>query len=383
MIQNLKSSIWVLCVVTTAIVCLLAPTGAEASSASFTLPANVDTSTNGATSIGNSANGVMALASGLVSNARELINNTAGNAYGTDGDIRFILSIPMVSAYFENLSTPNYTYNGSNVVAVMALEGSVTHFPFQTILAERYQVTSGRIGIFTTSATYNGNDPMTWGATDASGTVLSKPIAVWDLKPAEPVFKITTPPLVTVVNQGVHFVNVSEDDNFLFRETQNPNFSSGAGVFSGNEFFSLTKNTVPANYVFDDEGVALRVLNQDGPTPNAGSKPWAGGPGVPAFDALNTIACQLGGLSDLDAALNGCQGFANGFAAGNASGDPRSYNPANNTTGLVNTADFDFSAFDAYLIPTEQADQVPEPASGILLSIVIAGLAAARLKRYR
>lgn len=330
----------------------------------------VRTSIGGATSTAdvNIINGETSLGNGF-------FNNTTTNASGGVGTVRIVGSDLLSTYGFQFGGGTGVTYNGLPVVAVYALDGSIGGG--STV----FQATSGRVGFFSIQSvtTYNQFNPITWGATTASGQSLLTPLAVWDLKPAEAVKDLgpgqpsgggpgifnLTPTQVNQISSNA-LVPTSNQGFLLFRE--NATFTT----LEGPNFINVTGNAPmpPAGFLALDEALVSRLDESYRVTPVVTF--ISGGPG---FDALNTIAAQLGGLSDLDAALPGSQAFANAFGGvGNSAGDGRAFNPSNGNPS-PNTGDLYFSV-GITSAPGVQANDttVPEPAS---ITLLISGSLAA------
>lgn len=356
-----------------------APSGAYVGSAV------VHTSTGGATTVGDVGNGGVNLVSGNSTAGNQYINNITTNTLFAPGSIRTVGANLLATYNFANGGVNGAVYNPASgptmpVVVVFAVEG-VTTSPAS------FTATGGRVGFFGLSGdlvnnNFNKFDPTTWGATNAAGTSLLTPIAVYDLKPAEPVFD--TPVAVgggpgvfnlaaSQVNQQAinTVVGTSNQGFYLVREST----TFGGATLSGNDFVTLLTNPIPDGTPIADEGLVGRVDDSLIVGTAGNTSAVSGGIGAAGFDALNTIACLLGGLSDIDGGLAGCQGFANGFGGlGNAGGDPLNYNPSNGSP-VPNTNDSLFT-FGTSFSPIAQP--VPEPAT--LLLFLSGGFAALGLR---
>ena len=278
------------------------------------------------------------------------------------------------------------------VVAVFAAEG-VAPNPAQI------QLTGGRVGFFSIGGTLQNNNfnefnPITWGATNAAGTSLLSPIAVWDLKPAENVADLgplaaggggpgTFNLLANQVNQAAinNVVGAVNQGFFLFKETT----TFPGATLVGNTFYTTTGNApiVPPGNVLTDEGL-ISFINEALRGGTLNDSFISGGTGTAGFDALNTIAGALGGLADLGGANTG---FAIGYGGqGNAGGDPRSFNPSNGA-GVPNTSDSFFtlgtSSSPGVQFTPVVVNDIPEPASMLLWGAGVVGFGIYAKSRRR
>jgi hypothetical protein len=177
-------------------------------------------------------------------------------------------------------------------------------------------------------------------------------------------------------------VGTANQGFFLFQESG----TFTGPTLSGNDFITVIGNPplVPPGFIPQDEGIVSRIDEsyRIGTAVNTGA--IDGGAGTAGFDALNTIAAALGGLSDLDAGMAGIQAFATDFGAlGDATGDGRLFNPSSGTPA-PNTGDVLFT-LGTTTSPGIQA-VVPEPASVTLLMCggLVGGLCAGlRARRQR
>lgn len=267
---------------------------------------DIETSTGGATSVSfkNIINGNSSL-------GHTFNNNIFSNVAGSGGAVRSV-STNLLSTYGTAGGGGSLAlYNGNPVLLVIAVEGATT-----AGAAPVFTATSGRLGFFESSFGYNQYDPTTWGVTNAAGTTLLSPIAVWDLKPAEAIFD---PGPDTSPGAGPGIFNLAEEQvNQISINTAGPVASQGFFLaresttytdptLSGNSFWTTTG--LPIGFDIDDgedEGLILRVDEQVNFNPSTNTGFISGGVGTAGFDALNTIASALGGLPF----------FATGFGAG-------------------------------------------------------------------
>jgi hypothetical protein len=140
----------------------------------------VQTSTGGATTVSD-----VNLINGNSSLGNLFLNNVATNAAGGSGSTRMVGSNLLSTYGFQLGGGTSTLFNGQSLVAVFALDGS-----FAAGTPSIVSVTGGRLGFFTIptgGTSYNQFSPITWGATNAAGTSLLTPVAVWDIKPQEAV----------------------------------------------------------------------------------------------------------------------------------------------------------------------------------------------------
>lgn len=353
---------------------------AYAASTAYVGSGVVHTSTGGGTTVGNVGNGGVNLQSGNTVAGNQYVNNITSNAFGDPGTIRTVGANLLASYNFVNGGQVGAVYNASPIVLVFSVEGT-TSGPGATL----FNVTSGRLGLFSIAGDlvnngFNKFDPTTWGATNAAGTALLTPVAVWDFKPAEPVVDnpaVGGPGLFNLVPSQVNqqsinaTVGTSNQGFYLLREST----TFGGATLSGNDFFNLLTNPIPGGTPIADEGIVGRVDESVIVGTAGNTSAVSGGLGTAGFDALNTIACALAGLSDIDAGLAGCQGFANGFGGlGIVAGDSRGFNPSSGNP-LPNTNDLLFT-FGTSFSPIAQP--VPEPAT--ILLFLSGGFAALGLR---
>lgn len=264
------------------------------------------------------------------------MNNTDTNLLhlaGGDTHIVAVGSSIMSVLNFQDGGLTPARYNGEPVVMVSALKGTVGGNP--TI----FSASSGRVGLFSASA-YNPLDPATWGATNAAGTALLTPIAVWDLAPPADILDLgigvpgyggpgtfTTP--AARVNNLVRNAIISNDSQgrSLFRETQDSTFASTSGALSGNAFITVIGNPVLPAAMW--EGIAMEThqslaTSTHSPIALASDRFIDPANGGARFAALNTIAATLGGLPDLGGPGTA---FATGYDWNNSAGPGTSFNP--------------------------------------------------------
>lgn len=365
--------------------------------------ARIHTSTGGATTVGTlMTDGGVNLVNGNTSLGNQFINNTTTNTAASAGSVVVVGSNLLASYGFQFGGGMGAVYNPAGapmqpLVAVFALAGSVGSGT-STI----FTAATGRIGLFSIGGTlvsngYNEFNPLTWGAVNAAGTVLLTPVAVWDLKPPEPVIDLgvgvpsgggpggvfnLSPAQVNQISVNTA-VGSANQGFFLFRETQNSTFASSPGALSGNSFVTVIGNPpiVPPGTSFLDEGIVSRIDESYRRAVAAITGSISGGPGSAGFDALNTIASVLGGLPVLTGGSPG-QAFATAFGGiGNSGGSGTSYNPSGGTP-VPDTSDLFFTLGTTTGVGTQVV--VPEPSSVVLYSLMTAGLGLfSGLRRYR
>lgn len=218
-------------------------------------------------------------------------------------------------------------FNGDPVTMVFALEGTATTTA-PGIASALFD--SGRVGFFTAARDVNGDStfdpfgPATWGATDATGLILNIPLAVFDLvNPGEAVFGGPidgVPDPTGIFNLFASQMNVSDinantatntQGNFLFVE--NTTFTTPGGDLPdpNDDWMEVTGPSVAGS-----TGVEGLVTRSDQAIDLQQSLPgMTGFPGA-GFDALNTIAVDLGGLGG-----NAAGGFATGIGGDGLGGD--------------------------------------------------------------
>lgn len=356
--------------------------GADAHATSFVGTSTVHTSTGGATSRPD-----VNVINGNSSAGNQFFNVTSSNDPLSSGSARVVSSNLLASYSFRTGEVGGAVYNVQPIVAVFALEGTVAAGSDSF-----FQATAGRVGFFSiagdlVSNNYNQFNPVTWGAVNATGTVLATPIAVWDITLAEQVIDFGPdaspgggPGVFNLALSQVNQVSVnatvgtSNQGFFLLGESQ----TFGGATLSGNSFLTVTGTGLPpAGFSLVGEGIVSRIDESYRLGTATNTNPIGGGPGTAGFDALNTIAALLGGLSDLDATIAGDQAFANAFGGlGNSGGDGRSFNPSNGNPN-ANTADVLFT-LGTTSSPIVQA--VPEPAS---ITLLLGGLALCGIRGRR
>jgi len=320
------------------------PTGAFAEFIAKT--STVHTSTGGATTVTD-----VNLINGHTSLGTLFINNVTTNGVPLSGTTSAVaVGSNLLASYGKRTGGGvGAVYNPAAtpvqpIVAVFALSGVVAPGGGNVFIA-----TGGRVGFFSIPGSlgahaYDQFNPITWGATNASGTALLTPIAVWDLKPAEPVSDPGDAPggggpgmfnldAVDVNQISVNSaVGTATQGFLLFKETG----TFTPSTLSGNSFISVTGNAPPPPVVLD-EGLVSRA---DGSlliatATNTGAiSPSAG------LNALNTIANQLGGLPDL---AGPGTAFATAFGTiGSGAGSGTDFNPSSGAQS-PNTADSIFT----------------------------------------
>lgn len=292
------------------------------------------------------------------------------------------LSGGTVRSVFSN-SITNYTLTGApsmdaqytlggvahDIVLVGGIEGSTTAGNTPVFTA-----TSGYIGFFAQPVnTYVANNPSTWGATNAStggdGLSLLTPIAIFQLKPAEPITDTgimvdggpgTFNTAQAAVNKiAIDIVNPALNQGiFLFEE------STAVATLEGTEYIDITginPGTLPSNAIVDLlEDLAIRVSEQ---VQTAGLA--FGMLDGTDLNVLNTIASQLAMLSDLG-------GANTGFATGLGPGTATTFNsgPGPGLTSDIET-NFGVNGVMAVQFQTEEA-VVPEPSSILIWGVGLA-----------
>jgi hypothetical protein len=378
---------------------------ANANADSWVGAATIRTSTNGATTVGDAGNGGIIQINANSSNGNQFINDVTTNVAfsGTPNDYRLVGSNLLSTYSAGDGSTFMSLYNGRPIVAVFAVSGTAIPVLGNPTV---FDATGGRVGFFSINAVtdYNVNKPTTWGATNAAGTSLLTPIAVWDLKPREIMHDCPVggspgdffcPPgtpagggpgifnkLASQMNQISINATVGDASQgfFMFKEN---------GVFptlEDSDFVNLLTNPLPGGVGIEAEGIVTRTDEsiKQGTAINTAGINTATVDGTDGFNALNTIAKQLGGMADL---VGGCSGvgcaFATGFGGlGNSGGLATDFNPSSASSGNIpNTADVldtlgtTSSAF---------AEPVPEPATIVLFlggGLVIFSISA--FQRFR
>jgi hypothetical protein len=323
--------------------------------------ATVHTSTGGATTAPD-----VDLINGHTSLGALYLNNLTTNSFPFGGAASAVaVGSNILASYGARTGGgPTPLYNGLPVVAVFAFSGSTTSGP-----GPIFRATGGRVGLFTIGAlsTYRQFDPTTWGATNATGTALLSPIAVWDLKPAESVFDPGDVPggggqgffnLGTAkVNQISLNTTVATADQGFFVLRESTTYSGT--TLSGNSFISVTGNVpiVPPGSTLIDEGFVSR---SDGSRLVATTTNTAAVSGASGLAALNTIANNLGGIG-----LPG-SAFATGFGGiGNAAGPGTNFNPSSGAKA-PNTADGIYT----FGVTVSPGVQIPATASSLLSDLL-------------
>lgn len=251
------------------------------------------------------------------------------------------------------------TYNGNPIVAVTAIQGTIVPGPGGTTVTAQFQ--SGKVGFFTISSVtaFNPFDPNSWGATTNNGQTLVTPLAVFTIKPQELIINgpggrnqdVPQPPSNVNVSSLNSTSGVNTQGHFLFKE------DLGVNSILGDSFMEMTSGLLPG---FTELAEALHIRSDQGiQFADADNTSFiSGGVGTAGFNALNTIATQLGGLGL----------FASSF--GNVA-DPLSYVPATGVlgNGFANSADA-MATLGGTFYPSVQQQLVPEPTSIALFGVV-------------
>jgi hypothetical protein len=267
------------------------------------------------------------------------------NAYLTDGG-----------------GSDSFTYDGSRVVMVYAVEGVSESDPASVIPgARKFTAKTGRVALFKAAVaggSFRIANPMHWGAVDNTATSLAAPIAVWDLYPPTDINLGPTGSSNPLLPGPASSVNVAQVGTLLGAGNADARFlavESSAGFpssLSKDDFWN-SPNLAGLNIL---EHLVLGL--NEGLDVNPDLQYINGGVGTNGFDALNVIAQQLGGLTN----------FATGFGPGPASG----FNPFTLTNQA--TPDNVFNITGGALGFASQV--VPEPGSMAIFALILGGAGA-------
>jgi len=283
-------------------------------------------------------------------------NNVSTTTFGAGGTIVTVGATPLTSFNQSNGNTVPVTFNGQQVVAVFAIQGTAPSGSGNVTAT----FTEAKLGFFTIAPnTFNTFNPISWGATNATGTALNTPalVTTFGIKPQElitagvagstqdvPIF----PPQV---NQST--INAATSGNtqghFLLQETGGGLAGFGWETVTTGPFPGFTK-LLEGLHVRSDQGTATATSDNTAFVGN----------GSAGLAALNTIAAQLGG------------GLSNGFfATGLNTGTAAGFNPS--TTFPVGPDLLASIGLTFYPILEQDTttQQVPEPASMALFGALV------------
>jgi hypothetical protein len=365
---------------------------AQADSISYVRPATFELST-APTFTTNNINVISGVTSGAGSQFINGIFAGGGNPFPNTGGTFRTVGANLLNKYTaQNGVLTDVLFNGMPVDVVFAVQGTTTS---SVSGSPMFTITGGRAGLFTTT-NFNGFDPRTWGTT--AGTSLATPIAVYDIKlpPERVVDNVMDDP----VDGGTHIFNLAPNQVnqasvnttvgsanqgfFLLKQslTYTTPTALAGGSAAGSNYENVTNKTPPSG-TFVDQGIVTRADESIQDADANGNASFYGAAGF--LDALNIIAKQLGGLTDLGSSAGVGTAFATGLGGlGNNDTNATDYNPSTgqNFGGarIPNTNDL-IETFGTTSSPTIQASTVPEPASVTML--LCGGLAAAGIAGIR
>lgn len=292
------------------------------------------------------------------------VNNGAGNnaftgVAGSPSQVGFhTVGANLLSTYgLQSGGAVPATYNGNPVVAVFAVQG-YTQGGGSVI-----NITNGSLGFYSipSLASFNQNNPATYGATSADGNTAVTPIASFTLTPGQQ--GVDKGPGQPGPGGGGPGTNNFAPNQFNQTSITLTVGSLNSGPFSflesiNPDFWNITGNppTVPPGATPGPEGISV-IVNEALQTATANNTQFIdGGPGEAGFRALNTIFNALvpGGSTF---------GFATGFGGlGSTAGPTSDFNPSTSTSGAPNTADsiFTLGSATSHFV-TAQLTPVPEP----------------------
>lgn len=273
-------------------------------------------------------------------------------------------------------TSPAARYNGDALVLVFALSGTATAGDNPTFTAA-----GGELGLYAIpidsggTTAYNRFDPTTWGAVDATQTLLNAPLALFDLAAPDNVLPGTGSTGFNLLASQVNVSSVNTvagtntQGNFLFvPENAGPlTNTDGTDVtpVPGVDWLTVTSPTGDPSR----EGL-INNINEQITTGGTGAATLAAG-----LTALNTIGQVLGGFSALTTGGYFASDFCTAPACTAAQfADGNTFALA---TTLLNSGDIQTSLGTI----SAPGTSIPEPATLALMGIGLAGIGARMRKR--